>query len=34
MEGAYTMESASGETFDVRIPAFSLDIPTTKRVVH
>jgi ApaG protein len=34
MEGAYTMQSASGETFDVRIPAFSLDIPTTKRVVH
>ena len=34
MEGSYVMETASGETFDVRIPAFSLDIPTAKRVVH
>jgi ApaG protein len=34
MEGSYVMETASGETFDVQIPAFSLDIPTAKRVVH
>jgi ApaG protein len=34
MEGSYVMETASGETFTARIPAFSLDIPSTKRVVH
>jgi ApaG protein len=34
MEGSYVMETASGETFTAQIPAFSLDIPTTKRVVH
>jgi ApaG protein len=34
MEGSYVMETATGETFDVQIPAFSLDIPTGKRVVH
>ena len=34
MEGSYVMETATGESFDVAIPAFSLDIPTTKRVVH
>jgi len=26
--------AASGETFDAAIPAFSLDIPRTKRVLH
>ena len=27
MRGSYRMEAADGETFDVRIPAFSLDSP-------
>ena len=34
MQGAYLMETAGGETFDAEIPAFSLDIPRTKRVLH
>ena len=34
MEGAYVMVTASGETFDAAIPAFSLDSPHAKRVVH
>ena len=34
MQGTYLMETAGGETFDVEIPAFSLDIPRTKRVLH
>jgi ApaG protein len=34
MEGSYTMASASGETFHATIPAFSLDSPYVKRVVH
>jgi ApaG protein len=34
MQGTYLMEIAGGETFDVEIPAFSLDIPRTKRVLH
>ena len=34
MQGTYLMETASGETFDAEIPAFSLDIPRTKRVLH
>jgi ApaG protein len=34
MQGTYLMETATGETFDVEIPAFSLDIPRTKRVLH
>jgi ApaG protein len=34
MEGTYTMASATGETFDASIPAFSLDSPHVKRVVH
>jgi ApaG protein len=34
MEGDYTMVAASGETFRAEIPAFSLDSPHVKRVVH
>ncbi|MBF9197941.1 Co2+/Mg2+ efflux protein ApaG [Microvirga terrestris] len=34
MQGTYLMETASGETFDAEIPAFSLDIPRAKRVLH
>jgi ApaG protein len=34
MQGTYLMETASGETFDAEIPAFSLDSPVGKRVVH
>jgi ApaG protein len=34
MQGTYLMETATGETFDAEIPAFSLDIPRTKRVLH
>jgi ApaG protein len=31
MVGTYTMRNAQGEVFDVDIPAFSLDIPTSPR---
>lgn len=34
MQGSYIMETADGETFDAEIPAFSLDIPQAKRVLH
>jgi ApaG protein len=34
MHGTYLMETAAGETFDAEIPAFSLDIPRTNRVLH
>lgn len=34
MTGHYRMESASGDYFDVAIPAFSLDLPETKRVLN
>ena len=34
MQGSYRMETASGETYDVEIPAFSLDVPRAKRVLH
>lgn len=35
MAGAYHMVSAvSGETFDVEIPAFSLDCPSERRRLH
>lgn len=34
MQGCYAMETSTGETFDAEIPAFSLDNPNTKRVVH
>ena len=34
MQGSYVMETSTGETFDAEIPAFSLDQPDGKRVVH
>ena len=34
MQGTYTMVGADGETFPAEIPAFSLDSPFIKRVVH
>jgi len=34
MVGAYTMEGSDGETFDVDIPAFSLDSPHMRRVLN
>lgn len=34
MVGTYEMVSASGERFEVEIPAFSLDMPADKRVLN
>ncbi|PLX37522.1 MAG: Co2+/Mg2+ efflux protein ApaG [Hyphomicrobiales bacterium] len=34
MVGSYTMEAATGESFEVEIPAFSLDVPDTPRVLN
>jgi len=34
MQGAYHMESEDGEFFSVEIPAFSLDLPDTPRVLN
>jgi ApaG protein len=34
MQGSYTMIADNGETFRAEIPAFSLDSPFVKRVVH
>ena len=34
MQGTYTMESESGGAFLAAIPAFSLDCPFKKRVLH
>lgn len=34
MQGSYTMSDAEGRYFDVDIPAFSLDIPGTVRMVN
>jgi ApaG protein len=34
MQGSYAIETASGETFEAEIPAFSLDTPHGKRVLH
>ena len=34
MQGTYAMVTAAGESFDAEIPAFSLDSPLVKRVVH
>jgi ApaG protein len=34
MAGAYQMETAAGEAFNVEIPAFSLDSPYTPRHMH
>ncbi|MCZ8375626.1 MAG: Co2+/Mg2+ efflux protein ApaG [Beijerinckiaceae bacterium] len=34
MVGTYEMVSASGERFEVEIPAFSLDMPADRRVLN
>jgi ApaG protein len=34
MVGRYTMRGADGALFDVAIPAFSLDLPGTRRTVN
>ncbi len=34
MVGHYVVETAAGERFEAEIPAFSLDAPGGKRVVH
>jgi ApaG protein len=34
MAGSYQMETVDGERFDVAIPAFSLDIPGSERVIN
>lgn len=34
MQGHYVMETESGERFEVSIPAFSLDSPHQKRLLH
>jgi ApaG protein len=34
MMGTYQMQGDDGERFDIDIPAFSLDSPHTRRVVH
>jgi ApaG protein len=34
MAGRYTMRKANGETFDIEIPAFSLDMPGNTRTVN
>jgi ApaG protein len=34
MQGNYVMVTDAGETFDAEIPAFSLDSPDARRVVH
>jgi ApaG protein len=34
MEGSYVIETAAGESFDAAIPAFPLETPGLKRVMH
>ena len=34
MAGSYGMTTESGEKFDAEVPAFSLDSPSTSRVLH
>jgi ApaG protein len=34
MVGTYQMQNDSGETFQIAIPAFSLDLPDVKRTVN
>jgi ApaG protein len=34
MVGTYEMETTAGERFHVEVPAFSLDSPHGKRVLH
>jgi ApaG protein len=34
MAGSYEMENATGERFEIEIPAFSLDSPDSRRVLN
>ncbi|MHB2166813.1 Co2+/Mg2+ efflux protein ApaG [Alsobacter sp. R-9] len=34
MSGHYVMETEDGERFEVTVPAFSLDIPDTRRIIN
>jgi ApaG protein len=34
MSGTYQMVTADGDDFEAQVPAFSLDAPSAKRVVH
>ena len=34
MNGSYRMQKENGETFDVKIPTFSLDVPNVKKVIN
>ena len=34
MSGRYQMVSESGEPFEIDVPAFSLDVPDARRVLH
>lgn len=34
MAGTYQMVTEDGDEFDAEVPAFSLDSPSTKRIVH
>lgn len=34
MQGSYHMETQDGGAFDAEIPAFSLDMPQARRVLH
>lgn len=34
MMGSYQMESEAGETFDIEVPAFSLDLPEAIRTLN
>lgn len=34
MRGTYQMVTEDGEDFDAEVPAFSLDAPTARRVMH
>ncbi|WP_428032718.1 Co2+/Mg2+ efflux protein ApaG [Ancylobacter sp.] len=34
MEGSYSLEIPSGETFDAEVPAFSLDVPGEARTLN
>ena len=34
MVGSYTMQDGRGKTFEIAIPAFSLDLPGEKRTVN
>jgi ApaG protein len=34
MSGHYRMATDDGETFEVKVPAFSLDIPDMRRIIN